>query len=296
MSSLDIKLNRVDRIFRPHELLQGQVLISSPKGFAHQGISMKVEGSARLQLSAKSTGLFESFYNTVTPMDLVYFHIPVAPAGKVPLGISKFPFEFELTGIDGQQLFETYHGVYVSVKYEITCSCVRGLMKSTLQKTLEFIVEVPLQEPLHDAPEEFNITPNSLENVRRKHLSTVPTFQVSGRIHRTNCPVNLPFTGEIVIEHASAPIKSIELQLIRVESVAHSEGVARDATEIQNVQIGWGDVCREMSIPIYMIFPRLFTCPTMLTPRFKVEFETNVVVLFEDGNMITENFPITLYR
>jgi hypothetical protein len=29
---------------------------------------------------------------------------------------------------------------------------------------------------------------------------------------------------------------------------------------------------------------------------FKVEFETNIIVLFEDGNMITENFPITLYR
>jgi hypothetical protein len=39
------------------------------------------------------------------------------------------------------------------------------------------------------------------------------------------------------------------------------------ATEIQNVQIGWGDVCRQIAIPIYMIFPRLFTCPTMLTPR-----------------------------
>ena len=94
------------------------------------------------------------------------------------------------------------------------------------------------------------------------------------------------------------------------------------ATEIQNVQIGWGDVCRQMAIPIYMIFPRLFTCPTMLTPgtnesyrsfsrlmqsvlmvvsgltlqAFKVEFETNVVVLFENGHMITENFPIILYR
>lgn len=92
-----------------------------------------------------------------------------------------------------------------------------------------------------------------------------------------------------MIEHASAPIKSVELQLIRVETVAHAEGVARDgtnvsissrppvgsdfgieyttATEIQNVQIGWGDVCRQMAIPIYMIFPRLFTCPTMLTSR-----------------------------
>ena len=37
------------------------------------------------------------------------------------------------------------------------------------------------------------------------------------------------------------------------------------ATEIQNIQLGDGDVCRNLIIPIYMIFPRLFTCPTMLT-------------------------------
>ncbi|RLN88337.1 hypothetical protein BBJ28_00000679 [Nothophytophthora sp. Chile5] len=211
---------------RGQEIVQGQVIISSPKGFSHQGLAMKVEGSARLQLSTKSAGLFDAFYNTVTPMDLVYFHLPVAPAGKVPPGISKFPFEFELQGNDGQQLFETYHGVYVSVKYEIVCDCVRGIMKNKLHKTLEFVVEVPLREPLQDSPEEFHITPDSLENVR-----------------------------PVVIEEANTPVKSVELQLIRVESVAHAEGVARD-----------------------------------------VEFETNVVVLFENGNMITENFPITLYR
>ena len=41
-------------------------------------------------------------------------------------------------------------------------------------------------------------------------------------------------------------------------------------TEIQNVQIGEGDVLRNMAIPIYMIFPRLFTCPTLLTTNFKI--------------------------
>ncbi|KAG7398554.1 Down syndrome critical region protein 3 [Phytophthora boehmeriae] len=308
-STLDVKLNRIDRIFHPHEVVQGQVIISSPKGFSHQGIAMKVEGSARLQLSSKSAGIFDSFYNPVAPMELVYFHLPVAPASKVPPGISKFPFEFELQGNDGQNLLETYHGVYISVKYEIVVDCIRGIMKNKLHKTLEFVVEVPvrhgvkiaviavmLREPLPDSPQEFHITPDSLENVRAQSLSAVPYFHITGKVHRTNCPVNLPFTGEIVIEEAKSPIKSVELQLIRVESVAHAEGVARDATEIQNVQIGWGDVCRQMAIPIYMIFPRLFTCPTMLTPAFKVEFETNVVVLFENGNMITENFPITLYR
>ena len=42
------------------------------------------------------------------------------------------------------------------------------------------------------------------------------------------------------------------------------------ATEIQNIQIADGDVCRNMAIPIYMIFPRLFTCPTLSTNNFKV--------------------------
>ena len=42
------------------------------------------------------------------------------------------------------------------------------------------------------------------------------------------------------------------------------------ATEIQNIQIAEGDVCRALTIPIYMIFPRLFTCPTLATSNFKI--------------------------
>jgi hypothetical protein len=29
---------------------------------------------------------------------------------------------------------------------------------------------------------------------------------------------------------------------------------------------------------------------------FRVEFEVNIIVAFEDGYMVTENFPISLYR
>ena len=50
------------------------------------------------------------------------------------------------------------------------------------------------------------------------------------------------------------------------------------ATEIQNIQIGEGDVCRGLTIPIYMVFPRLFTCPTLATSNFKVG-EWNLVVV-----------------
>lgn len=84
------------------------------------------------------------------------------------------------------------------------------------------------------------------------------------------------------------PIKSVDLQLVRVETCGCAEGYARDgeldplvdflsssflfliATEIQNIQIGDGDICRGISIPIYMVFPRLFSCPTLVTSNFKI--------------------------
>lgn len=42
------------------------------------------------------------------------------------------------------------------------------------------------------------------------------------------------------------------------------------ATEIQNIQIGDGDIPRGIEIPIYMVFPRLFTCPTLIKQNFKI--------------------------
>ena len=45
-----------------------------------------------------------------------------------------------------------------------------------------------------------------------------------------------------------------------------------------------------------MVFPRLFTCPTVSTRTFKVDFEVNLVILFSDGHLLTENFPLALKR
>jgi hypothetical protein len=77
-----------------------------------------------------------------------------------------------------------------------------------------------------------------------------------------------------------------------------AEGIAREATEIQSIQIASGDVCQgdQWVLPIHMFFPRLFTCPTMSSRSFKIEFEVNVVVKLADGHVIAENFPLNLYR
>lgn len=75
-------------------------------------------------------------------------------------------------------------------------------------------------------------------------------------------------------------LPSLPLLLNFLLSLGCAEGYARDATEIQNIQIADGDVCRGLPIPIYMVFPRLFTCPTLETTNFKVGKQIGSYALF----------------
>ncbi len=50
------------------ELVAGIVIVNSRQEVQHQGIYLAMEGSVSLQLSAKSVGLFEAFYNSLKVM------------------------------------------------------------------------------------------------------------------------------------------------------------------------------------------------------------------------------------
>ncbi|CAF3340177.1 unnamed protein product [Rotaria socialis] len=128
------------------------------------------------------------------------------------------------------------------------------------------------------------------------HKIDVPKFKISGNLDSLCCSITKPFSGELIVEESELAIKSIEIQLLRVETCGCAEGFSRDSTEIQNIQIGDGNVVRKIAIPIWMLFPRTFTCPTLLTVNFKIEFELSVVLVFEDDRMVSENFPIKLTR
>mmetsp|Transcript_11909 Transcript_11909/g.35768 ORF Transcript_11909/g.35768 Transcript_11909/m.35768 type:complete len:311 (-) Transcript_11909:108-1040(-) len=301
-SSLEISLKRVDRIYRPGEKVQGVVIVSATRGgWQHKGIVMRVVGAAKLQQSQKGGGLFESVTSgnaTVKVREMVRIQKEIAAAGRVGEGVSEIPFEFELRPQSKDSpLAESYHGVYVNVQYAITVECKRSMMKAPLEREMEFVVEVPTGSPPASDPKAFSITPESLENVRATSLSSIPRFKISGKLHRQSCPMNLPFTGELVVEESEAAVKSVELLLVRSETVKQDTGaVIKEATEIQNLQIADGDVCRNLVVPIYMIFPRLFTCPSLAADEFKVDFEVNLIVVFADGYCVTENFPIKLHR
>ncbi|CAK6976237.1 vacuolar protein sorting-associated protein 26C [Scomber scombrus] len=63
---------------------------------------------------------------------------------------------------------------------------------------------------------------------------------------------------------------SVFLMMTYDSSQGCADGYARDATEIQNIQIAKGDVCHGLKIPIYMVFLRLFTYPPLETTNFEV--------------------------
>ncbi|XP_001605839.1 vacuolar protein sorting-associated protein 26C [Nasonia vitripennis] len=296
--NIDIRLKRASKIYREGECVSGLILLQTNSDIKHDGIFLTMEGAVNLQLSSKTVGIFEAFYNSVKPIQLVQYTVEVAPVGKIPSGKTEIPFELPLKPRGTKTLYETYHGVFVNIQYMIRCDIKRSFLAKDVSKSLEFIVE---DKPVKKEKEPnktvfFEIMPESLQNTRDRDRSNVPRFRISGKLDSLYCKLSDPLTGEVIIDNCSAVIKSIELQLVRVETCGCAEGYSRDATEIQNIQIGEGNVCSGLAIPIYMIFPRLFTCPTLSTSNFKVEFEVNLIVVFEDDYLVTENFPIILAR
>ena len=134
---------------KKQEKLSGVVVVTSQGDLSHGGIMLTIEGSVNLQLSAKSVGMFEAFYNSLKPVQLIYAQFEVAPNGKLPSGTTEMPFEVPLKGKDGNPLYETYHGVFVNIQYSVRADMQRSFITGrNLQKTVEFIIENEVVQPL----------------------------------------------------------------------------------------------------------------------------------------------------
>lgn len=110
----------------------------------------------------------------------------------------------------------------------------------------------PQKAKVFPTPVNFTITPDTLQNsreVRRSQSdqrlniqtyihfieanvspglqrSSPPKFLIKGHLDATNCVISQPLTGELVVENSDLPIKSIDLQLVRVETCGkHQCGV-----------------------------------------------------------------------
>ncbi|XP_050517243.1 vacuolar protein sorting-associated protein 26C isoform X1 [Diabrotica virgifera virgifera] len=298
--NLEINLKRADKIYYEGENLAGVIMLSTNSDFKHEGITLTMEGCVNLQISSKNVGIIEAFYNSVKPIQLVGTSCEVCGPGRLPSGTTEIPFEIPLKPKPNRTLYETYNGVYVNIGYNLKCDIKRSFLSKDLQKSQQFLVQYKPgynacpQLPLTDkrTPLNFELSPATLTNAR----AGVPNFLLKGHVETVCCNIAKPLRGKIVLAKCDVPVTSIELQLVRVETCGCAEGYAREATEIQNIQIGDGDVPHHIPIPIYMVFPRLFTCPTLITTNFKVEFEINLVIVFQGDHLVTNNFPIILVR
>ena len=62
----------------------------------------------------------------------------------------------------------------------------------------------------------FSISPESINTTKK--ATKVPNFLIKGHLETVVCDIRNPFNGEFIVEHSEIPIKSIELQLVRIET------------------------------------------------------------------------------
>ncbi|EFC44238.1 predicted protein [Naegleria gruberi] len=304
MQSVEIQLKKADRTYFSGEKVRGVVKINAKQGgFKSSAINLKVEGTVSFQYSGTSNvNIFDVVMNSFKPIKLIDLQIQLDKGGtKFPSGNTDIPFEFVLQPLNKKiPLYETYAGVYLSCRYKISCEVKMGLFSKDQNTSVDFTVYNRGQETNIVIPKQikqFLLTPQTLQNVIRQNVTGIPEYEIRGFVSDTICDITDPLDGEIEIVKSSSRIKSLEVQLVRVESCSVEGGnMIKEATEIQNIQMGEGNVCKGLKIPIYMIFPRLFTCPTLIGANFRIQFEINIIVIFADGYQITENIPIILYR
>eukprot|EP01006_Ploeotia_vitrea_P050004 TRINITY_DN67399_c6_g2_i1.p1 TRINITY_DN67399_c6_g2~~TRINITY_DN67399_c6_g2_i1.p1 ORF type:complete len:324 (+),score=41.68 TRINITY_DN67399_c6_g2_i1:38-1009(+) len=288
-------------VYAVGDKITGHVIIQCPKGaVTHSGISIELEGKVALQLPTKSLGVFETLYNELKPLQLCQDSFTLTPSGKLPEGTSTFQFSFTLQrSAKGPPLFETYHGVFINVQYFLHVNLQRGKFQKNQREQVQLLVQNPGQtiegEDNSAKPHTFTMTPKTHQVDGRKGSGS-PNFTITGRLDTKTCSISDPFIGFVTVQQSDATIKSVELHLCRVETCSSQDKTAKETTYIQNTQVAMGDPCRNMPIPIFLVFPRLLTCPTLDTFYFKAEFQVNVVVVFEDDSVVEEQVPLRIFR
>ena len=125
----------------------------------------------------------------------------------------------------------------------------------------------------------------------------MPNFLLKCKVDNCNIDIGKELNGWIKVMECDHIIKSLELQFVRNEKVTQSNGqVLSELSEIQNLQIGDGEVLLDNEISLNMLFPRHFCCANLETSNIKLNFDINIILVLSNGFVITENVPLNCYR
>ena len=214
---------------------------------------------------------------------------------------SSIYFKFPLIPESNDNYYESYHGVVISIIYELSCNLqVINSNENYNSEKVKININVPGMGINNNfgcklVPYYFNLNNKNMENNQLQNKS-LPDFNIECFINNINCNFDKPFDGYIIIHNCNVEIKSIELQFLRHEETVINNVNINETSEIQNLQIGDGDVNKNIEIPLFMIFPKTFSCATLNNNIVKISFEMNVMVVLVDGVIIMDNFPVNLWR
>ena len=181
------------------------------------------------------------------------------------------------------------------MQYVIGVEVKRGVMSKNLKRTLEFIVEIARHVAAAAAERATRSCPSRSRTSRSRAITMSPTFKIVSGLDSVACNIGQELTGEVVVEECSATIKSIELQLVRVETCGYRRGW-RARRPRSRTSRSPGRRGQRLEDPGAHGLPAPLHVPHPVGKTFKVEFEVNLVILFSDGHLLTENFPLKLSR
>jgi len=295
-----LSLDSLNKVYYAGDYIQGSVLIIN-----------KSKSTMKFDLLVKVVGYYTLRNTKENPpkMKGVQFYkksFKVLSEQYSTIGANNsYRFKYPLTSDGCEQnlssLYESYHGVSVSVGYEISAQAV-SLGKEFESKKQKILVLVPGQGinskfGRKRVSYQFKLNPKNIESIKLTDQNLMPKFEIECFLENINCCVDKPFNGFCNIKECSTQIKSLELQFLRNEKILNKEfeGIA-EVSEIQNLQIGDGDVIRNLEIPVFMTFPRGFCCANLETQEVCISFEMNLIIVLVNGVVIMENYPVNLWR
>lgn len=159
----------------------------------------------------------------------------------------KIPIKFKLEQKD-HKFLETYTGVFIHIRYFITVN-TRLYNGVLLSQDIPFYIHVAeagrsaiegqFQYP---KPRRFMLTNEDIAG----DVNKIPKFKVKGEIASEICYFTDDFNGYLEVDHADVPIRSIDLQMLRFERIENELGKFGEKKEIQLIQIGDGNVTRNL--------------------------------------------------
>ncbi|CAD8113761.1 unnamed protein product [Paramecium sonneborni] len=302
-----IKFDKANNTYRLNDFISGQVTINftdpNQKRLEIQSLKWRSEGAISYQ-NKESHKELQKIMQNQGPQLLHLNQGEFTQEKYILQEKNTFQFKYQLTPYADSRILETYVGVYIAIAYEIQVDLTLSNGTLIQNKTPFYVQCVGIDRmgqqinfrELQQKADQFLITPDRLmgsQNIQNKQGAK---FKIHGIIDSKICQFQEGFNGNINVEECESEIRTIDLQMIRVEKLENKQGKVLEATEIQLIQIVDGNITRGIQVPFNMIFPKFFSCSNLQFKDYSVDFEVNLVVIMYDGFKITLNFPIQIIR